>query len=144
MNANLRLAASAVSLTLFGIWAAACSSPDKANTSDLELCSGKSGSASCPEKKKSTNKSGDDDVPGLDAPARGSTAADDAGKPQPERDAADAAPVMGKECRGLAACCAEVGAAGYDTTMCKRVLSTNNEDACWLKHKSLKDFGDCT
>ena len=56
----------------------------------------------------------------------------------------DAAPVVGTECTGLGACCQQLKDAGYDTTICKSILSTNNEDACYDKHKSYKDSGDCT
>jgi hypothetical protein len=63
-------------------------------------------------------------------------------KPSPEAGT-DAAPVLGKECLALSACCDSLAASGYDTTMCKSVLSTNNEDACYTKHASFVEFGDC-
>ena len=59
-------------------------------------------------------------------------------------DAADAAPVVGKQCEALGACCKQLGDAGYSTTTCKSVLSTNNEDACYTQHASYKSFGDCS
>ncbi len=55
----------------------------------------------------------------------------------------DAAPAVGQFCQQLATCCKDLGDAGYDTTMCKSVLSTNNEDACYSKHDSYKQSGDC-
>ncbi len=56
----------------------------------------------------------------------------------------DAAPVVGQLCQQLSKCCDDLAAAGYDTTMCKSVLSTNNEDACYTKHDSYVQSGDCT
>lgn len=56
----------------------------------------------------------------------------------------DAATAVGPLCQQLAQCCKDLGDAGYDTTMCKSVLSTNNEDACYSKHDSYKQSGDCT
>jgi hypothetical protein len=56
----------------------------------------------------------------------------------------DAAPVVGKYCQELSTCCDDLKSAGYDTTICKSVLSTNNEDACYTKHASYKSDGDCT
>jgi hypothetical protein len=53
------------------------------------------------------------------------------------------APAVGPFCQQLATCCTDLGAAGYDTSMCKSVLSTNNEDACYSKHDSYKQSGDC-
>lgn len=72
-----------------------------------------------------------------------STPADPVPSTSPEAGA-DAAPAVGKDCQGLAACCQQLQDAGYDTTSCKSVLSTNNEDACYTKHASYKQFGDCT
>lgn len=56
----------------------------------------------------------------------------------------DSAPVVGKECAKLSTCCDQLGKAGYITTTCKSVLSTNNEDACYTQHASYKSAGDCT
>ena len=56
----------------------------------------------------------------------------------------DAAPVVGPSCQKLAKCCGQLGEAGYITTTCKSVLSTNNEDACYTQHASYKSAGDCT
>ena len=56
----------------------------------------------------------------------------------------DAAPVVGQECGKLSTCCDQLGAAGYLTTTCKSVLSTNNEDACYSQHAAYKSGGDCT
>ena len=57
----------------------------------------------------------------------------------------DAAPVgPGKFCTELGACCKQLGEAGYVTTTCMSVLSTNNEDACYTQHASYKSSGDCT
>ena len=75
------------------------------------------------------------DDPGSSAPAT---------KPAPSPEAGvDAAPVVGQFCQQLAQCCTDLASAGYDTTMCKSVLSTNNEDACYSKHDSYKQSGDC-
>jgi hypothetical protein len=64
--------------------------------------------------------------------------------PAPSKDAGvDSAPVLGKYCQELSQCCDDLKSAGYDTTMCKSVLSTNNEDACYTKHASYKTDGDC-
>lgn len=59
-------------------------------------------------------------------------------------DAADAAPVVGQFCQKLAACCTELATAGYITTTCMSVLSTNNEDACYTQHARYKEYGDCS
>jgi hypothetical protein len=70
--------------------------------------------------------------------------------PTPMTDAApmeagkDAAPVVGMECKGLATCCAQLGDAGFVTTTCLDVLSTNNENACYTQHAVYKNSGDCT
>jgi hypothetical protein len=76
-------------------------------------------------------------------------ATDDPASTSPSKPAAspeagiDAAPAVGQLCEQLAQCCKDLGSAGYDTTMCKSVLSTNNEDACYAKHDSYKQSGDC-
>ena len=67
-----------------------------------------------------------------------------AAHPDAGLDAADAAPKAGPQCQALAACCKQLGDAGYVTTTCKSVLSTNNEDACYTQHASYKTSGDCT
>ena len=59
-------------------------------------------------------------------------------------DAADAAPKVGPQCAALGACCKQLGDAGYVTTTCNSVLSTNNEDACYTQHASYKTYGDCS
>jgi hypothetical protein len=65
----------------------------------------------------------------------------------PPKDAGHDAPIdaaPGPECTKLSACCDQLDAAGYDTTTCKSVLSTNNDDACYAKYDEYKQFGDCT
>jgi hypothetical protein len=56
----------------------------------------------------------------------------------------DAAPVLGAFCKKLSTCCDQLGEAGYITTTCKSVLSTNNEDACYTQHATYKSAGDCS
>jgi hypothetical protein len=122
--------------------AVACSAPADSAKKPLPICDAKD--PECPGVPASSNKA-HSDVPSdpvvvpdpTPAPAEGP----DPGT-SPEAGV-DAAPVMGKECTTLSTCCDQLKDAGYDTSICKSILSTNNEDACYAKHASYKDSGDC-
>jgi hypothetical protein len=129
---------------LSALAAVACSAPADSSKKPLPVCDAKD--PECPGVPASSNKA-HTDVPTdpvvvpdqTPAPAADPTPA----ATSPEAGV-DAAPVMGKECTALSTCCGQLKDAGYDTTICKSILSTNNEDACWEKHASYKDGGDCT
>jgi hypothetical protein len=130
-----------LALAAFGSVVVACSAAPDSSKKPLPVCDAKD--PECPGVPASagTNKT-HADVPSdpvkVPDPAPAS-------EPTPQAEAGvDAAPVVGKDCQGLAACCKQLGDAGYDTTKCKSVLSTNNEDACYTQHASYKSFGDCS
>lgn len=121
--------------------AVACSAPADSSKKPLPICDAKD--PECPGVPASSNKA-HSDVPTDPVQVPDPTPAPNA-DPAPSPEAGvDAAPVIGKECTALSVCCGQLKDAGYDTTMCKSILSTNNEDACYDKHKSYKDGGDCT
>ena len=126
----------------------ACSAPADSAKKPLPVCDAKDPTCPGVPASSSDNKT-HSDVPTDPVPAP-DQATDDPGssapatKPAPSPEAGvDAAPVIGQFCQQLATCCTDLAAAGYDTTMCKSVLSTNNEDACYSKHDSYKQSGDC-
>lgn len=124
--------------------AAACSAPADSSKKPLPVCDAKD--PECPGIPASSNKTHTDvptDPVPVPDPAPAPAPAADAPATSPEAGV-DAAPVIGKECTALAACCKQLEDAGYVTTICKSILSTNNEDACWEKHASYKSSGDCT
>ncbi len=130
--------------------AVACSAPADGAKKPLPICDAKDPECPGVPASKADNKT-HTDVPtdpvpvpdqATDDPA--SSAPAPATKPAPSPEAGvDAAPVVGKFCQQLATCCTDLAAAGYDTAICKSVLSTNNEDACYSKHDSYKQSGDC-
>jgi hypothetical protein len=122
--------------------AVACSAPADSSKKPLPVCDAKD--PECPGIPASSSNKAHSDVPTdpvqVPDPAPATTPAT---TPSPEAGV-DAAPVVGKDCTALTECCGQLKDAGYDTTICKSILSTNNEDACYDKHKSYKDSGDCT
>ena len=118
--------------------ALACSAPADSSKKPLPVCDAKD--PECPGVPASSSNKAHSDVPTDPV-----VVPDPAPAPAPSPEAGiDAAPVVGKDCTALSACCAQLKDAGYDTTMCKSILSTNNEDACYDKHASYKSGGDCT
>lgn len=132
---GLLLAFAALSLV-----AVACSAPLDSSKKPLPICDAKD--PECPGVPASSSNKAHSDVPTDPVVVPDPTPAP-APATSPEAGV-DAAPVVGKDCTALSACCAQLKDAGYDTTICKSILSTNNEDACYDKHKSYKDSGDCT
>ena len=129
------LAATALSSLAF-----ACSAAPDSSKKPLPLCDAKD--PECPGVPASSNQT-HTDVPSDPVSVPDETpAASTPSSPSPEAGV-DAAPVMGMFCKQLSQCCDDLKSAGYDTTICKSVLSTNNEDACYTKHASYKDDGDC-
>ena len=120
--------------------AVACSAPADSSKKPLPVCDAKD--PECPGVPASSSNKAHADVPTDPVQVPDPTPKADP-TPSPEAGV-DAAPVMGKECSMLSTCCGQLTDAGYDTTMCTSILSTNNEDACYDKHKSYKDSGDCT
>jgi hypothetical protein len=123
--------------------ALACSAPADSSKRPLPVCDAKD--PECPGVPSSSNKA-HADVPSDPVPVPEPVpATEPSPSPSPSPDAGvDAAPVVGKECLALGACCGQLKDAGYDTAVCKSILSTNNEDACYDKHASYKSDGDCT
>lgn len=136
--------ASFVALAAFGSAAVACSAAAESTKKPLPVCDADDaacpGVPASPSPKKPLQEVPTDPVP---APAADPAPAEPAADAGPA-SAPDAAPVMGDDCKALDACCKQLGEAGYDTTRCKSVLSTNNEDACYTQHASYKSFGDCS
>ena len=131
-------------LAILSALAVACSAPADSSKKPLPVCDAKD--PECPGIPPS-NKA-HSDVPTDSVALPDPTPTPDPGSgpstsPSPEAGV-DAAPVVGKECTTLSACCTQLKDAGYDTTICKSILSTNNEDACYAKHASYKDSGYCT
>ena len=134
-----------LSRTLFALAlasaAVACSAPADSAKKPLPVCDATD--PSCPGVPERSSNKAHSDIPTdpVSAPEPTPTPAPapvaDAG-----HDAAEAGP--GPQCAGLAACCKQLGEAGYITTTCMSVLSTNNEDACYTQHASYKSSGDCT
>ncbi len=125
-------------------FAAACSAPADSSKKPLPVCDAKD--PECPGIPASSSNKAHSDVPTDPVVVPDPTPAatpDPAPATSPEAGV-DAAPVVGAECTTLSACCTQLKDAGYDTTICKSILSTNNEDACYAKHASYKDSGDCT
>ena len=120
--------------------AVACSAPVDSAKKPLPVCDAKD--PECPGVPASSSNKTHSDVPTDPVQVPDPTPAADPA-PSPEAGV-DAAPVMGKECTTLATCCGQLKDAGYDTSICKSILSTNNEDACYAKHASYKSDGDCT
>lgn len=142
-----RSVAALVALAVLATAAVACSAPPDSSKKALPVCDATD--PECPGVPSSANKT-HSDVPTDPVPAPAAAAASDAPtatppakSPSPEAGV-DAAPVVGEFCQELATCCKDLGDAGYDTTSCKSVLSTNNEDACYSKHDTYKQSGDCT
>jgi hypothetical protein len=122
--------------------AVACSAPADSSKKPLPVCDAKD--PECPGVPASSNKA-HSDVPTDPVQVPDATSPDPTPAPAPSPEAGvDAAPVIGKECTALSTCCGQLKDAGYDTTICKSILSTNNEDACYEKHASYKGSGDCT
>ena len=122
--------------------ALACSAPVDSAKKPLPICDAKD--PECPGVPASNKAHSDVPTDPVQVPDPTPAPATDP-DPTPSPDAGvDAAPVMGKECTTLSACCGQLKDAGYDTTICKSILSTNNEDACYAKHASYKSDGDCT
>jgi hypothetical protein len=129
-------------------FAVACSDAPDSAKKPLPVCDAKD--PDCPGVASSAPKTPKADVPSdavpvpsqqTEQPLPNSTPP----TPAPSADAGvDAAPAMGELCTKLAACCTQLGDAGYDTKTCKSVLSTKNEDACYTQHASYKSFGDCS
>jgi hypothetical protein len=145
-----RIARSSVAFVALAVVAAvavACSAPADSAKKPLPICDATDPSCPGVPASKSDNKT-HGDIP-TDPVAVPDMATDDPAAttptpPAPSPEAGvDAAPVVGQFCQQLATCCKDLGDAGYDTTMCKSVLSTNNEDACYSKHDSYKQSGDC-
>jgi hypothetical protein len=144
----VRTALSALALAALAALAVACSAAPDSAKKPLPVCDAKDPSCpGVPASNAGNQTHGNVPTDPVPAPAE---ATDDPGsatpdtKPTPSPEAGvDAAPVVGQLCQQLATCCTDLGAAGYDTTMCKSVLSTNNEDACYAKHDSYKQSGDC-
>ncbi len=134
---GLLLAFAALSLV-----AVACAAPVDSAKKPLPVCDAKD--PECPGVPASSSNKTHTDVPTDPVVVPDPTpVAPHPGEISPEAGV-DAAPVVGKDCTALSTCCGQLKDAGYDTTMCKSILSTNNEDACYDKHKSYKDSGDCT
>ena len=137
--------AARTSLCLIAILASAsvaCSAAPDSAKKPLPICDAKD--PECPGVPASPGPKtphSDPKAEPVDVPTTGTTPLEPT--PSPEAGT-DAAPVVGKTCQVLAACCKQLGDAGYDTTRCKSVLSTNNEDACYTQHASYKSFGDCS
>lgn len=147
MLARSSFAAAALA-ALAALATVACSAPADSAKKPLPVCDAKD--PECPGVPASSadNKTHSDvptdpvPAPATDDPGSTTPATPPPTKPSPEAGV-DAAPVVGQFCQQLATCCTDLAAAGYDTTMCKSVLSTNNEDACYTKHDSYKQSGDC-
>jgi hypothetical protein len=145
---SLRSALAIAALAVVAGAAVACSSPADSAKKSLPVCDANDPSCpGVPASSKTDNKThGDVPTDPVQAP---DMATDDPASTSPSKPAAspeagiDAAPAVGQLCEQLAQCCKDLGSAGYDTTMCKSVLSTNNEDACYAKHDSYKQSGDC-
>ena len=134
-RSGLLLAFAALSLV-----AVACSAPVDSAKKPLPVCDAKD--PECPGVPASSSNKAHEDMPTDPVQVPDPTPAAD---PTPSPEAGiDAAPVIGKECTMLYTCCGQLKDVGYDTTMCTSILSTNNEDACYDKHKSYKDSGDCS
>ena len=147
VSLSLRSALAFAALASVSAAAVACGAPADSAKKSLPVCD--ANDPSCPgvPASKADNKT-HSDVP-TDPVQASDTATDDPAAPAPSTPmkspeaGVDAAPVVGMFCQQLATCCKDLGTAGYDTTMCKSVLSTNNEDACYAKHDSYKQSGDC-
>ncbi len=147
----LSLLALAAATATAAAFAVACSAPADSKK-PLPVCDANDPTCSG-GRAPSTDNQTHSDVPtdpvpapdqATDDPASTSASTTPPSKPSSPEAGVDAAPVVGQFCQELATCCTDLGAAGYDTTMCKSVLSTNNEDACYAKHDSYKQSGDCT
>jgi hypothetical protein len=143
-------AALAAAVAAAAAFAVACSAPADAKK-PLPVCDANDSTCSGGRSPSTSNQT-HSDVPTDPVPAPDQATDDPAStspsaptsKPSSPEAGVDAAPVVGQFCQELATCCNDLGAAGYDTSMCKSVLSTNNEDACYAKHDSYKQSGDCT
>ena len=129
----------------FAVAALACSAAADSSKKPLPVCDAKDPECPGVPAARSPNQT-HSDIPQdpVHAPEPTPTPADPAPKPAADagHDAAEAGP--GKFCTQLGVCCKQLGAAGYVTTTCMSVLSTNNEDACYTQHASYKSSGDCT
>lgn len=132
----------AVSVALLATAVVACSADPDSGKKPLPVCDAKD--PDCPGVPSSSKSPrSDTKADPVQVPTTGTTPLEPEPSTLPDASV-DAAPVLGKDCQGLAACCKQLGDAGYDTTRCKSVLSTNNEDACYTQHASYKSFGDCS
>lgn len=96
----------------------------------------KKGSSSSSNSSSSNNAPSDPDpAPSSTAPAPTTTA--DAGK-----DAAP--PPQEPSCKDLDGCCQQLKDQGYDPSMCKGVVGTNNNLACYSSYQNYKNAGDCS
>ena len=133
-----------LALVVVVVGAVACSAAEDSAKKPLPVCDAKD--SDCPGVKSSAPK-----VPHQEVPTDPVVAPPATTEPPPKTEPStpieagvDAAPVVGPQCQGLAACCKQLGEAGYVTTTCVDVLSTNNENACSTQHTSYKSFGDCS
>lgn len=134
----------ALVLVGFAALAVACSDAPDSAKKPLPVCD--ANDPQCPGVPASGSKKPLQEIPTdpVQAPAPAPvTEREEPAQRSPEAGV-DAAPAVGAQCQKLAACCDQLGAAGYLTTTCKSVLSTNNEDACYTQHASYKSGGDCT
>lgn len=130
MKANLRwVTVSASLVTLLAGWTMACSAPDDAKKSDLELCSAKDESDSCASKKRSTKKPAAEDNGGP------SSSPEPAPAPKEEPPVSKAPPDAGKpppttpQCVALNTCCGTLNDFG-DTLACIGIALAGNEPSC--------------
>lgn len=130
MKANLRWVSASASLLLLGAWTVACSSAD-ASKSDLETCSARSDTDSCPEKKASKKKSAPaEDVGPTESPAPAPASAPDAGPAAPKApEGAGKPPPTTPQCVALNSCCGTLNDFG-DTLACIGVALAGNEPSC--------------
>lgn len=134
----------AVALLATASVAIACSADPDSAKKPLPVCDAKDPDCpGVPPSSASKTPKSDNSADPVEVPTTGTTPLEPEPSTLPDASV-DAAPVLGKDCQGLAACCKQLGDAGYDTTRCKSVLSTNNEDACYTQHASYKSFGDCS
>lgn len=133
-----------VAVALLATAVVACSADPDSAKKPLPVCDAKDPDCpGVPPSSSSKTPRSDTNADPVQVPTTGTTPLEPAPSTLPDASV-DAAPVLGKDCQGLAACCKQLGDAGYDTTRCKSVLSTNNEDACYTQHASYKSFGDCS